>query len=74
MTLRPTIPGRFLRSLGVVVSRTTGIWVEALSEAGFGMFDYPASGQWDPGWQVVPADLNADGNESDECWCRNKLR
>ena len=24
-------------------------------------FDYPASGQWDPGWQVYPADLNGDG-------------
>ncbi len=24
-------------------------------------FEYPASGQWDAGWQPTPADLNGDG-------------
>ena len=38
-----------------------GVWVEAFSQDGFSGFDYPASGQWDPGWQVIPADLNGDG-------------
>ena len=42
-------------------NRTNGVWVEAFSQAGFGTFDYPASGQWDPGWRITPADLNGDG-------------
>ena len=31
---------------------STGVWVKALSQAGVGTFDYPASGQWDLGWQI----------------------
>ena len=42
-------------------NRTNGVWVEAFSQAGIGTFDYPASGQWDPGWRMTPADLNGDG-------------
>ena len=41
-------------------NRVNGTWVEAFSQAGFGGFDYPATGQWDPGWQVTAADLNGD--------------
>ena len=45
----------------LVYNRLSGTWVEAISQAGFGAFDYPASGTWEPGLHIDPADLTGDG-------------
>jgi len=43
-------------------NRVTGVWLVMLSD-GAGSFQYPfqRGGQWDPGWQIHPADFNNDG-------------
>ncbi|MEO8256714.1 MAG: FG-GAP-like repeat-containing protein [Acidobacteriota bacterium] len=38
-----------------------GAWAKAVSQAGFGAFDFLAGGQWGPGWVIQAADLNGDG-------------